>query len=196
MLNQISTEAQGQLGELSLPPLPATGTACISQVLRVQTERGPQFIDITPMVEAVVAGSEVHMGMAAVFSRHTTAAIKINESEPLLIADMCERLTNLFPPCEVYRHNDFTIRSVNMTDDEEPNGHSHCQHLLLSTSEIVPVVWGKVALGRWQRIFLVELDRARPREVVVMVFGVPAGGGAIAEAPWQDQRAVPAAPRL
>jgi secondary thiamine-phosphate synthase enzyme len=70
-----------------------------------------------------------------------------------------------------YRHNDFVIRTANMTDDECPNGHSHCQHLLLAASETVPVSGGRPLLGRWQSVFLVELDRPREREVVVQVLG-------------------------
>ena len=45
-----------------------------------------------------------------------------------------------------------------MNEDECPNGHSHCQHLILSTSETVPIIDGSVPLGQYQRIFLVELD--------------------------------------
>ncbi len=52
-----------------------------------------------------------------------------------------------------------------------PNAHSHCQHLLLNASESVPVLDGKLMLGRWQRLFLVELDRPRPRNIVVSFIG-------------------------
>jgi secondary thiamine-phosphate synthase enzyme len=147
------------------------GFTCATSQLQVQTERGPQFIDITAQVAEIVRQAQLEVGAAVVYSRHTTAAIKINESEPLLLQDMCERLEKLFPPEDEYRHNDFEIRTVNMTSDEQPNGHAHCQHLLLSTSETIPVVGGQLALGRWQRLFLVELDRARLREVIVYVFG-------------------------
>ncbi len=153
--------------------LPQTNAELVSstKVLHIQTECGPQFIDITPLVEDAIAQNPVQFGMVVVYSRHTTAAIKINENEPLLIGDMCERLTQLFPPGADYRHNDFATRTVNMTPEEEPNGHSHCQQLFLSSSETIPIVQGCMVLGRWQRIFLVELDRARPREVIVFVLG-------------------------
>jgi thiamine phosphate synthase YjbQ (UPF0047 family) len=58
-----------------------------------------------------------------------------------------------------------------MEPDECPNAHSHCQHLLLSASESVPVVASRMALGRWQRVFLVELDRPKSRQVTVQVIG-------------------------
>jgi secondary thiamine-phosphate synthase enzyme len=141
--------------------------------LNIHTETAPQFINITDRIAEIVAQCHIEMGAVVVYSRHTTAAIKLNENEPLLIEDMCERLSQLFPPEADYRHNDFEIRTVNMTPDEAPNGHSHCQHLMLSTSETIPVIHGQMALGRWQSLFLVELDRARPREVLVFVYGQP-----------------------
>jgi secondary thiamine-phosphate synthase enzyme len=110
-------------------------------------------------------------GMVLVFSRHTTAAIKINENESLLLSDLAHFVQRLAPKEVAYRHNDFDIRTENMTEDECPNGHAHCQHLMLGTSETVPFAKGQLLLGRWQRIFLVELDRPREREVLVQVQG-------------------------
>lgn len=131
----------------------------------------PEFIDITDEVAAAVEASGIQDGTVTVFSRHTTAAVKINENEPLLLRDMARFLETSAPREAEYRHNDFVIRTANMTDDECPNGHSHCQHLLLGASETIPVMGGRLGLGRWQSIFLVELDRPREREVVVQVLG-------------------------
>jgi secondary thiamine-phosphate synthase enzyme len=84
---------------------------------------------------------------------------------------MARFLNRLAPADDEYAHNDFSVRTVNMTDDESPNGHSHCQRLILNTSESVPIRDGRLQLGVWQRLFLVELDHARPREILVQVFG-------------------------
>src|SRR5438445_1714839 len=111
-------------------------------------------------------------GMAVLYSSHTNTAIKINESEPELIKDMARFLAELAPLEKDYFHNNFDVRTVNMEEDECPNAHSHCQHLVLSASESVPVIDGRLCLGRWQRIFLVELDRPKSREVVVQLLGV------------------------
>ncbi|MEI6044380.1 MAG: secondary thiamine-phosphate synthase enzyme YjbQ [Chloroflexota bacterium] len=170
--------AQGSTnGTSSLPVsvLPAImpGLVCSSNQLSIQTETAPQFIDITDQVAEIVAKANVELGAVVVYSRHTTAAIKVNECEPLLIEDMCERLALLFPKEDEYRHNNFEIRTVNMYPDEQPNGHAHCQHLLLPTSETIPIVQGQLGMGRWQRLFLVELDQARPREISIFVFGQP-----------------------
>lgn len=156
---------------VDMPPVTFPRVGSFTGRLQVQADRAPQFIDITDAVAAVVAESGITDGMVSVFSRHTTAAIKINEHEPLLIQDMERFLTRLADPAHPYAHNDFTVRTVNMTPDESPNGHAHCQHLLLSASETLPLHKGRLLLGRWQRIFLVELDRPRPRQVVVQVLG-------------------------
>ncbi len=58
-----------------------------------------------------------------------------------------------------------------MTPDEKPNGHAHCKALFLRSSETINIVDGRLQLGRWQRIFLLELDCPRRRTVSVMVMG-------------------------
>ena len=139
--------------------------------LSLESVKAPEFIDITEHVEGFVRNSGVKAGIAVVFSHHTTAAIRVNENEPLLLNDMEQYLERLAPRNGNYHHNDFTVRTVNMNEDECPNGHAHCQHLLLGTSETIPIIGGKIQLGRWQRIFMIELDHARQREVLVQVMG-------------------------
>jgi len=137
----------------------------------VETTRAPEFVDITELVVEALGESEVEAGIAVVFSRHTTAAIKINENEPLLIKDMEHFLGTVASQDSYYGHNDFAIRTVHMHEDECPNGHAHCQHLTLGSSEMIPIVNGALAFGNWQRVFLVELDLPKSREVVVQIMG-------------------------
>ena len=118
-----------------------------------------------------VSDSQVSNGFAVVYSKHTTAAVKINENEPLLLEDMAAFLEQSAPRHAPYRHNDFEIRTVNMTPDESPNGHAHLQHLLLGTSETVPILNGEMQFGTYQSIFFIELDHPRNREVMVQVVG-------------------------
>jgi len=139
--------------------------------LKIKTKKGPQFIDITEDIVDFINKSGIKDGLAAICSQHTTAAVKVNENEPLLIEDMTKFLEKLAPVNGAYNHNDFKRRTVNMCAGECANGHSHCQHLLLSTSETLPIIAGKLQLGAWQRIFLVELDHARERQVIVQVIG-------------------------
>ena len=139
--------------------------------LKVNTKDAPQFIDITSWVKECVGKSRVGNGFVVVYSRHTTAAVKINENEPLLIEDMARFLEQICPRHGEYRHNDFSVRTVNMTEDESPNGHAHLQHLMLGSSETIPLINGKMPFGPWQSIFFIELDHPRPREVMVQIVG-------------------------
>ena len=139
--------------------------------IKMETTKAPEFVDITEGICRYVKDSEVQNGFAVVYSKHTTAAIRINENEPLLLNDMMAFLEKVASRNGHYQHNDFSIRTVNMTEDECPNGHAHCQHLLLGTSENIPIVNGQLQLGKWQRVFLIELDMPRPREVLVQILG-------------------------
>ena len=151
----------------------APGVASRLRRLVFQTHEAIQFLDITDEVADLVRVAGLTEGVATVFSRHTTAAVCIQEAEPLLLEDLREFLQRNAPAHAHYRHNDFRVRTVHMHDDESPNGHAHCLQMMLGTSESVPVVDGELLLGTWQRIFLVELDGPRPRrEVLLQTVGV------------------------
>jgi secondary thiamine-phosphate synthase enzyme len=145
-----------------------------TSTLIINTSAAPEFIDITDRITSILDKTDVSNGTVTIFSRHTTSAIVIQENEPLLLNDMSSLLEKLSPKSARYGHNDFTIRTVNMNEGEPPNGHSHCQHLLLGSSETIPIANGLLTLGQWQRIFVVELDESKitPREIVVQVLGV------------------------
>jgi len=149
----------------------APSSRVICEAIEYETTAALQFIDITDEVSRIVDESAIQFGQVAVFSQHTTAAIKINEHEPLLLRDLARTLRNFAPPNAYYEHNDFSRRTVNMNPDECANGHAHVQHLFLGTSETIPIVDGRVTLGAWQRIFLIELDHPRLRRVLVSVLG-------------------------
>src|SRR5688572_12414308 len=130
-----------------------------------------EFLDITEQLAGFVCAARLSEGILTVQSLHTTAAIVINENEPLLLEDMRRMLERVAPRDLEYQHNDFRIRTVNMTDHEDRNGHSHCKALFLPTSQTIHIVDGKLNLGTWQRIFLLELDCSRKRNVSLLVMG-------------------------
>src|SRR5438552_14060228 len=133
-----------------------------------------QFIDVTEDVREVVGKSEVRNGMALVYSPHTTCAIVINEKESGFIRDFETLVRSIVPQDASYLHDDLTLRTENLEDDDHdvPNGHAHCaQGLLASASQAIPIVDGALQLGRWQRVFFLELDRARDRRVLIQVLG-------------------------
>ncbi len=168
MLDQQSTTSHKHRRSLLRHEAKATVTC---EVLEVETKGAPDFHDITEDVEAIVAESGVRFGQVTVYSQHTTAAVRINENEPLLLRDMARTLRQLAPSDAYYEHNDFGRRTVNMTEDECANGHAHCQHLFLASSETIPVIDGRPALGTYQRVFFIELDHPRIRQVLVTVIG-------------------------
>ena len=143
----------------------------VTKNLSIHSDFAPLFIDLTDQVQDIVADSGVRDGQVVVFTKHTTAAIRINEAEPELLRDFIAFLERVAPENATYRHNDFTVRTVNMTEDECANAHAHCRQLLMSASETVPIANGEICLGTWQRIFLVELDHPRERSVIVQVVG-------------------------
>jgi isopentenyl-diphosphate delta-isomerase len=146
------------------PPL-----GVFAEQLMYATSGTGDFVDITDDVLALVHRSGIRNGVVAVCSSHTTAAIRINENEPLLIEDF-RRMLDRLVPAGSYEHDDMS-RRTDVPPDEPVNGHAHCRHLLLSSSESLPVVAGQVPLGRFQRIFLVELCSPRTRQVTVQVVG-------------------------
>lgn len=149
----------------------AFGTQLATHRLVYRTEAAPQFIDLTDQVKEIVAESGIQHGQVTVFTQHTTAAIRINEHEPELLRDFVAFLERVAPVGGNYRHNDFTVRTVNMTEDECANAHAHCRQLLMAASETIPIVDGELCLGTWQRVFLVELDHPRERSVIVQILG-------------------------
>ncbi len=143
-----------------------------SDMVRIRTEEHLQFIDLTELIQQRVRRSGLSHGLVNVQTRHTTTAIVVNENEPLLIQDIKDLLARWAPREAGYRHDSLEDRTINRVPDERANGHSHARALVLGTAESLNVIDGKVHLGRWQRIFLVELDGGRPREISVTVMGL------------------------
>ncbi len=145
-----------------------------NHVLNYKTKKFIDFIDITEDVENLLKKSKAKNGYVVVFSKHTTAAIRINEKERGICKDFEIFVKKLIPDKQYYHHNDLSIRTENLVCDVGAsdclNGHSHCLHLLMgATSEFIPVIDGKLAFGMYQRIFLIELDCPRSRDVVVQI---------------------------
>ena len=134
--------------------------------ISVVTREATEFVDLTPTLVALVQSLGVREGLLTVQTLHTTTGVMINEHEPLLLGDLKAMFERLVPAGR-YDHDDFERRTVNLTPDERVNGHAHCRAALLRTSESLPIVNGALTLGRWQRVFLVEFDGPRRREVSV-----------------------------
>jgi secondary thiamine-phosphate synthase enzyme len=149
----------------------APAATCHHDRIRVTTELPMEFIDLTDRIETLAAEAGIHAGLVNIQSLHTTTAIVVNEHEPLLLSDFAALLTRAAPRDAPYRHDDMDVRKVNLAVGERPNGHAHCHALLLGSSASLNLAEGRLQLGRWQRVFLVELDGPRAREVSVLVLG-------------------------
>lgn len=141
------------------------------RTLQLYTDECLQFVDLTAALRQFVEDSGFLNGILNVQTRHTTTGIIVNENEPLLLEDLKKCLERLAPSTVSYRHDDFDIRTENLTPDERPNGHAHCKALFLRSSETLNIYNGELDLGRWQRVFLIELDGARPRTVSLTILG-------------------------
>ncbi|MGH9372744.1 MAG: secondary thiamine-phosphate synthase enzyme YjbQ, partial [Vicinamibacterales bacterium] len=146
-------------------------STCRHARIRIATEHSAEFIDLTDQLEALVRDAGIQAGLVNVQSLHTTTAIVVNEHEPLLLADIAALLERAAPRHAWYRHDDVSSRTVNLSPGERPNGHAHCRALLLGASACLNVFDGRLQLGRWQRVFLAELDGPRAREVSVLLVG-------------------------
>jgi secondary thiamine-phosphate synthase enzyme len=125
---------------------------------RVKTRKAHEVVDITRQVAEVVGRARVAEGICTVFVRHATAAIIINENaDPGFRQDVITALDRLFPP-GIWEH-----------DKVDDNGAAHLKAAILGPSEAVPVTDGRLLLGTWQGIALVECDGPREREIVVDV---------------------------
>lgn len=130
------------------------------EIIGVTTGKDTQFVDITKEVQGVLDTAKIKEGVVNVFTKHTTTGIVINENESRLLSDFEKIFDNLVPRGAGYGH-----------DTIDSNAHSHIRSILLGASETIPVHEGELQLGTWQRIFLVEFDGPRNRNVIVQVIG-------------------------
>lgn len=153
---------------------PETPSTSCHTTIQLTTRQPTEFIDITERLQRVVAEAGLRSAILNVQTLHTTTAILVNEHEPLLLTDFEDILEAAAPIYRRYRHDDARLRTVNVMADERRNGHAHCRALLLPSSACLNVTHGRLMLGTWQRVFFVELDGARERQLSVMILGCSA----------------------
>ncbi|TYL77756.1 secondary thiamine-phosphate synthase enzyme YjbQ [Bradyrhizobium cytisi] len=143
-------------------PSSVQATTIVSSLLAVQTQ-GRGFTDLTSEVEKFVTEARAHDGALTLFIRHTSASLTIQENaDPSVLVDLTTALSRLAPENVPWTH-----------DTEGPDDMpAHVKTMLTQTSLQIPVLNGKLALGTWQAIYLVE-HRARPhrREIVLQFIG-------------------------
>jgi secondary thiamine-phosphate synthase enzyme len=116
-------------------------------------------IDVTADVQRLVEELGVATGQAHAFVRGSTAAIATMEFEPGGVHDLREMLERLIPATGDYEHNRL---------NHDTNSHAHQRATVIGPSEAIPVLDGRLALGTWQALVLIDFDD-RPRERTVIV---------------------------
>lgn len=129
--------------------------------LRFSTQGDGDAIDFTTEVQRLVEEAGVAEGLASAFVRGSTAAITTMEYEPGGVRDLAEMLERLIPTEGEYEHNRL---------NHDTNSHAHQRASLIGPSLSVPVIGGRLTLGTWQQIVLLDFDdRPRERTVVVQI---------------------------
>lgn len=125
---------------------------------RIRSTRAREMLDITARVDGIVRAAGVDEGICSVYVPHATAAIVVNENDdPAVCVDVLDALDRLIP-AGIWRH-----------DRVDGNAAAHIQAAVLGPGETIPVRQGRLLLGTWQAVMLVELDGPRERRVVVTV---------------------------
>jgi secondary thiamine-phosphate synthase enzyme len=141
------------------------------KIIKINTDK--LFIDITSDVVNFCQSMSQKNGLVNIFSRHTTCCVKILEDELLHKTDVRFFLDKIAPKWKEpegdhknikYLHDLVSLRE-DCPPDEPINGHSHIRSLFFNSSETIPVIDGAPILGKWQSIFVVELDPMRDREI-------------------------------
>ena len=139
-----------------------------TSALHFDTEETNQFCDFTEAVLEIISKSGIKHGSVTLFTPHTTTAVVINESETGYINDFKKKIEQLVPSDAYYEHDDWDLRTENMQEDENVNGRSHVRGTIIGSSGVtLPIINSELIIGRWQRLFFVELDCARSRRLFV-----------------------------
>jgi len=129
----------------------------MQEIITISTAKKQELIDISDSVNSMVEKSKVKEGLCNIFAMHATAAIIINENaDPNICLDTLDSLNELIPSGK-WRH-----------DNLDGNAASHIKSTILGPSETIPINNGKLQLGTWQSISLVELDGPRNNRKIVI----------------------------
>jgi secondary thiamine-phosphate synthase enzyme len=129
--------------------------------LTVRTGRAEELVDVTELVQGALEELGLDDGTVLVYVPHTTAGATLNEgADPAVRGDMLAALGRIVPPDASFEH-------------AEGNSPAHVKTSLVGSSVLVPVVGGRLRLGRWQSVYLCEFDGPRSRKVWVSAVGGP-----------------------
>ena len=131
--------------------------------ISVRTSSKTDIIDLTSLVKDEVERLEVRNGAVTLFIPGSTAALTTIEYETGVINDLKKTIERLAPEDLYYEHNERW---------GDGNGYSHVRSALLGPSLHIPIINGRLTLGTWQQIVLLDFDnRPRERRIIVQMLG-------------------------
>ena len=131
--------------------------------ISVKTTDRTDILDLTPQVQKEVQRSAIHNGHVTLFTPGSTAALTTIEYESGVVDDLKEAIERMAPEDLFYKHNERW---------GDGNGYSHVRSALIGPSLHIPLIDGKLTLGTWQQIVLLDFDnRPRERHIVMQVSG-------------------------
>jgi secondary thiamine-phosphate synthase enzyme len=130
-------------------------------LLKMDTPGNGHIVDLTDGVSRIVAGAGVDRGLVTVFATGSTVAVTTMEYEPGGVHDLQALLDRLVPARGDYEHN---------ARNHDTNAHAHLRAAVIGPSETIPLVDGRMVLGTWQQVVLLDFDdRPRRRTVTVQI---------------------------
>jgi len=134
-----------------------------SNTIQLHSEGEGDIIDMTTQLSTIVKESKIKNGTLTIFVSGSTAAVTTIEYEPGLVHDFPEMLSRIVPKEIEYEHDNTW---------HDGNGHSHVRSSLIGPSITIPIISGKLTLGTWQQVVLLEMDtRSRNRTVILQIIG-------------------------
>ena len=135
----------------------------LSDTIQIHSEGEGDIIDMTLQLSNTVEESKIKNGTVSIFVSGSTAAVTTIEYEPGLVHDFPEMLSRVVPKDIEYEHDNTW---------HDGNGHSHVRSSLIGPGLTIPIIGGKLTLGTWQQVVLLEMDtRARNRTVILQIIG-------------------------
>jgi len=132
------------------------GAETVFRQIAVKTRRRDELVELTDTINREIQSAGIRSGLCHLSVLHTTAALIVNEAEPGLRDDFLATMTRLVPVDPSYAHPD-------------GNGHAHIKAALLGSAQTLQIREGRLHLGTWQSVFLVEFDGPRERRIALCV---------------------------
>jgi secondary thiamine-phosphate synthase enzyme len=140
-----------------------TNMKVFSDNIQLHSKGEGDIIDMTTQLSNIVKESKIKNGTVTIFVSGSTAAVTTIEYEPGLVHDFPEMLSRIIPKDMEYEHDNAW---------HDGNGHSHVRSSLIGPSMTIPIIQGKLVLGTWQQVVLLEMDiRSRNRTVILQIMG-------------------------